>query len=292
MRTRQFKQLAGKGFTQRLPLLIEGLAAIATNVRRIAAELDVCVDAQAYRAAELLRNIGREKAGKFLILIDSCRSPGSPQATISRQLDRAGNHLAKLIYAQVADYSIASQPELLRAIDGHRQKLYLDGPNDYDWIFPNELITERENALYVDLVESEGVLGWSSPRNDERPVTAPKSLRLVEAIMNTGIVSQPGLTLLQEAWRGFDPTADTHHNEWARRSRAALEAFAAQHEVCDDWGNAAGWVAYEWPMPMVALDIAEVTVTAEELSKRREALHKASMVREYGLDGPAERWDV
>lgn len=43
---------------------------------------------------------------------------------------------------------------------------------------------------------------------------------------------------------------------------------------------------------MVALDIAEVTVTAEELSKRREALHEESMAREYGLDNPVERWDV
>jgi AbiV family abortive infection protein len=292
MKTRQFKQLAGKGFTQRLPLLIEGLAAIATNVRSIAAELNVCVDAQAYRAAKLLRNISREEAGKFLVLIDSCRAPGSDQATISRQFERAGNHLAKLIYAQVADYSIASQPELLRAIDGHRQALYLDGPNDYDWIFLNELIAERENALYVDLVESEGALGWSSPCNDDGLVTAPKSLRLVEEIMKTGIVSQPGFPVLQEAWRGFDPTADTHHNEWVRRSTAALEAFAAQHEVCDGWDNIAGWVAYEWPMPMVAIDIKQVDVTAEELSKRREALHEARMMCEYGLDDPAERWDV
>jgi AbiV family abortive infection protein len=292
MKTRQFKQLAGRGFTQRLPLLIEGLAAIATNVRHIAAELDVCVDAQAYRAAELLRNIGREEAGKFLILIDSSRAPGSDQATISRQFDRAGNHLAKLIYAQVADYSIASQPELLRAIESHRQKFYLDGPNDYDWIFPNDLIAEREAALYVDLVESEGVLMWSSPHDDDMLVTTPKSLQLVEAIMTTGIVSQPGLSILQDAWRGFDPTADTHHNEWVRRSTAALETFAAQHKVSDGWSNVAGFVVYEWPMPMVELDIDEVNVTAEELSKRREALREANMMREYGLDDPTERWDV
>lgn len=288
MKTRQFRQLAGKGLTQRLPLLIEGLAAIATNVRSIAAELNVCVDAQAYRAATLLRNIGREEAGKFLVLIDTCRTPGSDQRTISDQFGRAGDHLAKLIYAQLVEYSIASQRELVSAIERLRQERYLDGPNDYDWIFLNQLIAERENALYVDLVESEGVLGWSSPRNDVRLVTAPKSVRLVDAIMKTGIVSQPGLTVLQEAWRGFDPMADTHHEEWVQRSTAALEAFAAQYEVCDGWDTIAGWVAYEWLMPMVGIDINQVDVRADELSKRREALHEAWMMRELGLDDRAE----
>src|SRR5437588_7855023 len=121
VKTRQFKQLAGKGFIQRLPLLVEGLEAIATNVGRIASEMDIWTQAGAYRAAEMLRTLGREESGKFLILIDSCRAPDSDQATISRQFERAGKHLAKLIYAQMADYSIASQRELLRAIDQHRQ---------------------------------------------------------------------------------------------------------------------------------------------------------------------------
>src|SRR5690349_17265668 len=35
MKTRQFKQLASKGFDARLPLLIEGLETIAANVSRI-----------------------------------------------------------------------------------------------------------------------------------------------------------------------------------------------------------------------------------------------------------------
>lgn len=43
---------------------------------------------------------------------------------------------------------------------------------------------------------------------------------------------------------------------------------------------------------MVAIDIKQVDVTAEELSKLREARHEARMMREYGLDNPAERWDV
>lgn len=159
MKTRQFRQLAGLSFNARLPLLVEGLEVIGANIAAIAAELEELGARPATnRAARLLSNVGQEEAGKFLVLIDSCRSPSSDASTIACQFDRARNHLAKLIYAQIADYSIASQEELLGAVERHRQALHLDGPNDFDWIFQNELIAEREGALYVDLVESEGEL--------------------------------------------------------------------------------------------------------------------------------------
>jgi hypothetical protein len=288
MKTRQFRQLASKGFDARLPLLIDGLETIGANISRIAAELQVCNSAQASRAAGLLANVGKEEAGKFLILIDSCRAPESDQGAISRQFGRAGNHLAKLIYAQVADYRIASQEELLRAVDDNRRSLYLDGPNDVDWIFPNRLIAERERALYVDLVESEDELEWVAPRDECEtavfPKPHPRSVRLVSALIQTGIVSASGLSLLQEAWRGFQPRANTHYSEWARRSTAALQALVAGRQVDDDWARAASSVVDLWPMPMVEIDISQVEVTAKELAERRDALHAAMMAREYGFD--------
>jgi AbiV family abortive infection protein len=289
MKTRQFRQLAGKGFAQRLPLLIEGLEALAANLDGLVAEFDLSVSAKAYRAAEMVRNVGREEAGKFLILIDSCRAPDSHPDQISRQFARAGDHLAKLIYDQIADYSIASQAELLRAVEKHRQELHLDGPNDYDWIFRNELIAERESVLYVDLVESEGELGWSSPTDAEEPLRPPKSLRLVDSLMKTGIVSPAGLPILQDAWRGFDPSADTHYAEWAKRTTQALETFATGHNVGDSWGAAAWSVVHIWPMPMVAIDIEMVRVKAADLAERREALSAEWLARQYGWD--LDEWD-
>jgi AbiV family abortive infection protein len=291
MKTRQFKQLAGKGFDQRLPLLIEGLEAIATNVGRIAAEHDVCAKAGAYKAAELLRVVGREEAGKFLILIDSCRAPESHPEAISRQFSRAGNHLAKLIYAQIADYSIASQNELVRCVNWLRPALHLDGPNDIDWIFPNTLIAERESALYVDLVDSEGVLSWASPLEFDHAMAIPRSVRLVQTVMKTGIVCLDGLSALQDAWRSFDATTDTHCADWARRSRVALEAFAEGRSVGSDWGEAAGWVIELWPMPMVEIDISQIDVTADELVERRDAQIQAMLAREFGWE-PDGDWSA
>jgi AbiV family abortive infection protein len=269
MKSRQFKQLGGLAQRHRLPLLVQGLEAVAANVRRIAADRVICAEAGAHYAAELLRNLGREEAGKFLVLIDTCRAPASPPATISHQFDRAGSHLAKLIYSHIADYSIASQSELLRAVETHRQRLFLDGPNDFDWIFPNELIAEREGMLYVDLVDSEGKLGWSNPPDHAWPLDLPRSIQLVNALSETGIISTTGLLVLQDAWRGFDPHTQTQYWEWAKRSTAAFDALTAETGPITD---AVSLAIELWPMPMVELDLTMVDVSPQEMVKRREAL--------------------
>lgn len=251
MKTRQFHRLAAMSAGARLPLVVQGLEAVGANVARIADQIETCDDAGAYGAARLIRNVGREEAGKFLILLDTYRSPGSDRTAISRQFKRAGNHLAKLISAEIADYSIASWSELSEAVYRLRQQFHLDGPNDYDWIFPNELIAEREAELYVDLIDSEDGLFWSCPYDDDVPVSVPRSMRLVLALLRTGIISVAGLPVLEDAWRDFDPSAERTHTDWARRSTIALDAFTASHQTGSDWPTAARVAVEFWPMPMV-----------------------------------------
>jgi AbiV family abortive infection protein len=284
MKTRQFHRLASVSPAARLPLVVQGLEAIGRNVQRIAAQIEACDDAKAYGAARLMHNVGREEAGKFLILLDVYRSPASHPTTVSRQFKRAGNHLAKLIYAEIADYAIASRSELEGAVETLRQELHLDGPNDYDWIFPNELIAEREGALYVDLMDAEGELFWSSLYEDDLPVSVPRPMKLVLALVATGISSAAGLPLLEDAWRDFDPWAQTHYNDWARCSTAALDAFAASNHTEAEWPTAARVAVDLWPMPMVEVDLAEVRRTAEEMAAQREALFDAFLARQYGYD--------
>ena len=60
-----------------------GLSVIAANVcEQLMAELEACKASDLRRASVLLANLGREEAGKFLILIDIYRSPGSVQETV------------------------------------------------------------------------------------------------------------------------------------------------------------------------------------------------------------------
>lgn len=221
MQPRQFNRLASMSRKKRDPMLIEGLVAIAENVIDLAKDIERCRESDARRSAELTRNVLREEAGKFLILMDIPRAPRKKQALVSVQLKRATDHLAKLIYEQIADYSIGDQAELLRAIEDHRRTLHLDGPNSVDWIFRNTLIDERERALYVDLVDSEGDLLWWSP-GDAYMISSPsRTATLVAGILECGLVSEVGFEALQLAWKDFDPTANTRCEEWSVRTRCS-----------------------------------------------------------------------
>lgn len=282
MKTRQFKQLAGLSPARRASLVVEGLVAIGDNVVTLVEELEKCNAAGAYRSARLLRNVGREEAGKFLVLIDAWRAPDTDARTISRQFARAGAHLSKLIYAQIADYSIASQSELVSAVNRHRQGLYLDGPNGHDWIFRNDLLSERENALYIDLVDSEGQLEWWPPHDHEMSEPVPRSMQLVMALLSTGLVSVDGLAALREAWVGFDPHEDSHCQEWIGRTQRALQAFPDNNVEGDRWTSAAYFVADRWPMPMVELELEEAKTTIDAMVAERETAYEAYVMSEYG----------
>ncbi len=282
MRTRQFQQLAGLPKTLRSELVVEGLLAIEANIAAISGEMDACNKTDSFRAARMLYNIAREEAGKFLVLIDVYRSPDSHQALRSRQFRRAGDHLSKLVYAQIADYSIASQNELLSAVSSHRQQLYLDGPNDYDFIYKNQLLMERENAFYVDLVDFEGELKWWLPYDLEFHHLAPTSVRLVHALVASGFASTAGLEALSVAWAGFDPHENTHCAAWHARTAEALSRLP-EREHDDEQCHVASWLVKDrWPMPMVEFDVEEVNVETETLITEREARYEAEMRRDWG----------
>ncbi len=217
-----------------------------------------------------MRNVGWEEAGKFLVLIDLLRAPNADQKLIGDQAARAANHLAKLLYAQMADYSIGDRRELLSALATHRQAFHLDGPNDFDWIFPNELISDRERALYVDLVEADGVLIWLSPFDYDWARAVPKPMTLVRDIAASGLISPAGFESLRTSWATFDHEAPTGYGEWTERSRAAFTTLAETVGFDATRWRAAERVISEWPMPLVYLDLHEEPITIAQLEEERE----------------------
>jgi hypothetical protein len=222
--TRQFKQLANRNAHDRDVLLIDGLTRIGASVRALVDEWINAESIGAHRACKLVRNTAREEAGKFLLLLDHYRDPTATQAQRSAHFKRGGDHLAKLIYAQITDYSIASYDELRSAVECHRQAFFLDGPNDIDFIFSNDLIHDREAALYVDLIDNEGALEWEGGARDQHrsPDIRDRTVRLVQAIHGGGLISRDGFRALAAAWTGFDPAVEPHFVDWkaARLTRS------------------------------------------------------------------------
>ena len=88
------------------------------------------------------------------ILLDVVRCPRQPGEIFSRQLGYFNAHVAKGLYATYDNiFAPADLPEIRRYMDSECKMLYLDGPNDVDWIFQNDILREREESIYVDYVD-------------------------------------------------------------------------------------------------------------------------------------------
>lgn len=140
------------------------------------------------------------------------------------QLKRCADHIAKGIYARVADIRPADFAELVRYVDLLRRNYYLDGPNDVDWLFRNEIMAEREERLYVDYVETDEGDMWISPRryDDIGPRYASGAVELVGALSRAGMSDERALHVVADIWRDFQPVPDTHWQENVELTRATL----------------------------------------------------------------------
>lgn len=288
MLSRQFKRLANLSAADRDQMLVDGLRLIGDRIEAYVSEWVAAESVGANRACKLLRNTAREEAGKFLLLLDHYRDPAASQAQRSKHFARAGQHLSKLIYAQIADYSIASFAELTSAVDRHRNSFFLDGPNDIDFIFSNELIRERESALYVDLVDYEGDLEWDGEEHlDPWPANIlDRGVRLCLALRDSGMVSKAGFRALEDAWDGFDPHTEPHFVDWRSRTMRALKSYsdATTDTLADEWGSTSGSVAQLWPMPMTRVDVSPNRNQVSDLQEERERRWEATLAFEYGID--------
>ena len=124
-----------------------GLAKIAENVRSLLTEVDR-IGNTAARASTILTHIAAEEAGKGFIMVDYMRPYSDMSGEMrSRHLKNVYFHLARGIYVKYYESRPDTFREVQSIVDSYRVSHYLDGPNDVDWIFRNEIENERERVV-------------------------------------------------------------------------------------------------------------------------------------------------
>ena len=98
-RVRAFGDLAQFQDKDLFAELAEGLAAIHENAARLTQGMETAKAAGNVRAARVLAALANEECGKYLILLDAVRCHRNPPETLVKHLAKAGEHLAKGIYA-------------------------------------------------------------------------------------------------------------------------------------------------------------------------------------------------
>lgn len=271
MKPRAFAQLAQLSDLDFLAAVAEGLGHIASwidDLERWAARL---ADGHA-AGADVLRVIADEEAGKFLILVDAVRCPRTEPKTWSDHLKRCHDHVAKGIYAEVCRYRPPTYGELLDYIRPLRLSHYLDGPNDVDWIFRNQIEARREERLYVDYVSTDDGAQWWAPNPyDHVSIGSQPSvaIEIVDALNRAGATSPNGLRIIADIWRPFHVAPETKYVELSDTITNTLEQLQSTGLADGLYDRAARRLIDQWPFPLHSADLSMVDVDLDGLRERQ-----------------------
>lgn len=209
--------------------------------------------------------------------MDAIRCPRVPPNNFSKQLGRFNDHLAKGIYALVYDYRPGDYGDIHRAVVRECHEYYLDGPNDFDWIFRNEILQMREENIYVDYIESDGEHMWLTPKRYYHPDMSsfthylrPAVMEVATALWKAGCTKPEALQLLIRIWRPIKMSDDFSWHELREVNIKTLEELDEKNLLNTQDDTVCSVIIDRWLFPLYSLDIRIIKVNKEKLKETRE----------------------
>jgi AbiV family abortive infection protein len=265
---------------QRFGVLAEGLELLAANAATFEHDARALGTAGRHQGAAALRGFADEEAAKVLIIADLARAGWDEHSAVRNCMSSFYSHMGRGLYVRAYGGAPADLKELRTYVDMFRQEYYLDGPMGVDWIFGNEVNSDREERLYVDyVVEEDGAGRWVGPAEkaallDEPFKTpAPTSMivELVESMRKVGLLTAKGLTAIRTVWDGIVVSDDMHWSELQPLNLAVLEelapdGFANTQEI----RKALCMIRDHWCFHMTSLDLTLDRVDRDALRHERE----------------------
>jgi hypothetical protein len=271
---RALKRLMQLAAEERLDAIAEGLGMLAEQVGTLSDDLSLLTDTQSRRGLTMLSAQADEEAAKALILLDVVRMDNRDQQTVVRQLECFYDHLARCIYVEIAQMNPANFAEVRTLVQTMRPSRYLDGPNDVDWIFRNQLLAQREESLYVDYIHEEGGDRWITPAtNDDFMFAAPPAAirDLVGALDRLGCTSRAGLAIIASSWTQKTIEDETPWLELVAINQSIVEELINKELAsADATQEDVDRVIEHWPFPMGSLDLSQLPVSNSELQAERD----------------------
>ncbi|MFJ4504077.1 hypothetical protein [Streptomyces sp. NPDC088864] len=259
---------------ERLDLIAEGLELLAEHVSTLRDDLIHLQEAGRSRGAAVIDGLASEEAAKMLILWDVVRMGWTDIDAVRGQLRIFYSHLARGIYARLVEGRPANLAEVRGYAESLRHSLYLDGPNDVDWIFRNRVEADREESLYVDYVTSDGDSGWITPArlSDLKLSSWPSMVvDLALALHRFGCTSKEALEIIAREWEGVSLDDDTHWVKVEAINKSILEKLGTAGLYSDDLKQVDVRLALEqWIFPLGGVGFSPIKVTKTELLAERE----------------------
>jgi hypothetical protein len=265
----------------RFAVLAEGLELLADNVATLDHDATILGSTRRDRGAAVLRCFAEEEAAKVMILLDLARAGWQNRNGATACLRNFYDHLARGLYVRAYDGAPADLAEVRSYLDVLRQEYFLDGPMEVDWIFGNEVKTNREQRLYVDYIADEHGDGcWAGPADQaaifDEPFSFPGQsstvVPLVAAIHRLGLLTEEGLNATRAVWDGVAVDDNLRWNDLQELNLAVLNELATdgrQRDTEDD-REAARFVFRHWSFPLTSLNLTMAKVALVDLQNKRE----------------------
>ncbi|HEY2565588.1 MAG TPA: hypothetical protein VGI44_17900 [Acidimicrobiales bacterium] len=273
MEPRSLRRVLNLPRAQRLKVVAQGLDLLTEHVAKLHDDLLHLVEGDRLRSAVVVDALASEEAAKVMILLDLVRIGWADQEAARRQIARFYNHMARGLYVRLVDGKPGSLSEVRGYANALRQSLYLDGPNDVDWIFRNEILADREDSLYVDYVSTEGKCFWVTPASrDDYPALRPSLIiEVVIALRRVGCTGFDGLEIIAKAWHGIEITNDTHWQTVASINREIINRLHREGLFTPDVTTRdISLVREHWTFPLTAVDLEEIKVSPASLQAKRD----------------------
>lgn len=271
MRPRAIKDLAQLSDTALFEQVATGLGLIITNARRLYESARALSEGKHFHGAHVLEALSKEEASKYLILVDAIRCPRAPGKNFTEQLGRFNSHLVKGLYAEAYWMRPATLEQLQDYLQHYREDFYLDGPNDVDWIFRNDILRRREEALYVDYVAHGEDHTWSDPgyAMDFYNPTDTGSLLIAGLLHDVGMSTPNALAVVAEIWRTVAILPRTHWSEIRKLNIRTLECLNSKGLLQERPDSDYEDIVNRWQFPLCTLELSPLEVHIESLREKQ-----------------------
>ncbi|NWG75665.1 MAG: AbiV family abortive infection protein [Rubrivivax sp.] len=221
------------------------------------------------KSNRVLSLIAEEEAAKCLILMDAVRCPRKPPELLSNHLWKFSSHLAKAIYSEACYVTPDNNnfAGLVKYVENECKEFYIDGQNDFDWIWRNRLEALREEAMYVDYVETDnGDHIWLLPLEHEFYLEDTSfALSLAKALYETGCTSASSLQAIAEFWREITIEFALTFEELRELNIQTLDILNKRDLLQEQPQSAFSTIIDLWTFPMYSLPMKIVPSNKEEL---------------------------
>ncbi len=277
---RAIKDLCQFSDTKLFQEVATGIGHIIDAVNELDSAKHKLLNAEHFHPARIIANLATEEAAKVLILVDAVRCPPDKHKEKSRTLSYFHEHLAKGIYAKVADWRPVNFAEIMSGVNYERREYYLDGPNDVDWIFPNSITQQREDDLYVGYVRDdteEGGKGdryWAPPSSGDHlgPFfghLTPAVIKLARALHQVKATTPEGLSVVAQIWRPVNMCAEMQIAEVRELNLLTLKKLENRNLLGPATDEVFSLIRNYWIFPLWPLELQKLKVKKEDLREVR-----------------------